>query len=132
LLFGGNGADYLDGEENDDTLDRGAGADTLLGRTGNDFLQGGADYDVYYYCRGQGKDTIVDGGGNGPVIYWGETATNVSPSDITFQHLSGVDWRIKFDNQNYVDFKSSEITDINLYNTYVTESEWNGSSYAVA
>lgn len=133
VLYGEDGNDQIWGGPGTDSIYGGNGVDYLYGGTGNDFLQGGADYDVYYYGRGQGRDTIVDGGGsgNGLVIYWGETVTGVSPGDVTFSDRGGGDWRIAFDGNNYVDFKSSEITDINLYNTQVTEYEWNGSTYAV-
>lgn len=132
-LYGEDGNDQIWGGPGNDSIYGGNGTDYLYGGTGNDFLQGGADYDVYYYGRGQGKDTIVDGGGNGNglVIYWGETVTGVSPGDVTFSDRGGGNWRIAFDGNNYVDFKSSEITDINLYNTQVTEYEWTGSSYAM-
>jgi Ca2+-binding RTX toxin-like protein len=79
-FFGGAGNDYIDGAELHDRLLGGVGNDTLVGgadvvfngetfETGNDFivggkgndaLQGGGGNDVYFFGRGDGRDTVFD------------------------------------------------------------------------
>src|SRR5262249_50090153 len=74
LLLGGDGEDVILGYASDDllsgsggrdTLQGLAGQDTLSGGQGADLLQGGEDGDTYAYARGDGRDTIVDGGSAG-------------------------------------------------------------------
>jgi Ca2+-binding RTX toxin-like protein len=80
-LYGGAGDDELEGGAEDDHLYGGAGEDELEGDAGDDHLYGGADddeleggegNDTYYYNRGDGHDTIVDSGGNGDKLIFGE------------------------------------------------------------
>ncbi|VFQ45403.1 calcium-binding protein [Desulfoluna butyratoxydans] len=54
------GDDQIHGGGGDDALDTGAGDDLLHGGTGNDFLWGGLGNDVYFFNRGDGRDTIID------------------------------------------------------------------------
>lgn len=86
-LFGGGGADTLDGKAGDDWLEGGseadillggAGSDTLFGNTGDDtlnggkgadILKGGAGFDTYVLHGGDGSgDTIIDRDGRIKVI----------------------------------------------------------------
>jgi len=69
LLDGGAGDDQLYsvagnntllGGTGDDTLEGGSGNDLLDGGIGNDNLVGGAGNDVYFFRRGDGRDTIID------------------------------------------------------------------------
>ena len=57
--YGGNGAD---------TLLSSVWGDTLIGGNGNDTLDGNRGSDTYYYCKGDGVDTIHDIGGD-DVLY---------------------------------------------------------------
>lgn len=56
LLLGGSGADILDGQGGDDTLDGGSGADDLRGGAGHDQLDGGSGADIIR--GGAGYDTV--------------------------------------------------------------------------
>jgi Ca2+-binding RTX toxin-like protein len=64
-LSGGDGADSLTGGLGDDTLQGDAGDDILDGGAGADWLSGGFGRDTYQYGRGDGLDTIRDGGSDG-------------------------------------------------------------------
>lgn len=61
-LSGGRGNDILEGRDGDDTLNGGRGRDTLDGGEGDDNLSGGDSSDTYVYAKGDGADTIEDGG----------------------------------------------------------------------
>lgn len=61
-ITGSNGADNIDGTEQDDTIYGLNGPDTIWGHGGNDTLYGGNGPDVLY--GGEGNDTLY--GGNGP------------------------------------------------------------------
>ncbi|MDO8386183.1 MAG: calcium-binding protein [Polaromonas sp.] len=61
-VFGGEGADPLDGKGYADSLYGGAGDDTLDGKGGNDYLEGNADDDHLH--GGEGQDTLLGGTGN--------------------------------------------------------------------
>ena len=63
---GGNGNDYLkgndlanvlEGNNGNDTLEGGKGSDTLKGGKGSDTLKGGSGNDTYIYKTGDGFDT---------------------------------------------------------------------------
>ncbi|MCA3586308.1 MAG: hypothetical protein IOD03_21920 [Methylocystis sp.] len=61
VLFGGSGADRLDGLQGSDTLLGGAGSDVIIGGSGDDMLFGGAGGDRFAFeARGFGDDTIRD------------------------------------------------------------------------
>ncbi len=75
-IFGGAGAntlnglggnDRLDGGGNDDTLNGGDGADVLSGNTGNDLLNGGNGADVLN--GNAGADTVNGNAGNDTILY---------------------------------------------------------------
>ena len=53
------GANVVDGQDGDDTLNTGAGADSLTGGLGNDTMNGGAGNDVFVFGAGFGQDTIT-------------------------------------------------------------------------
>ncbi|MDP3230220.1 MAG: calcium-binding protein, partial [Acidovorax sp.] len=61
-LFGGEGADPLDGQGYADHLYGGAGDDTLDGKGGNDYLEGNTGDDNLQ--GGEGRDTLLGGTGN--------------------------------------------------------------------
>ena len=61
-LSGGRGHDILEGRGGDDDLNGGRGRDTLNGGEGDDTLNGGDASDTYLYAKGDGADTIVEGG----------------------------------------------------------------------
>ncbi|MEM8646515.1 MAG: Ig-like domain-containing protein [Pseudomonadota bacterium] len=61
-LSGGRGHDTLEGRGGDDDLNGGRGRDILDGGEGDDTLSGGRASDTYVYDKGDGADTIVDGG----------------------------------------------------------------------
>lgn len=80
-LFGGGGADPLDGKGYADHLYGGAGNDTLDGKGGNDYLEGNAGDDNLQ--GGEGQDTLLGGadndqldGGAGNDILKGGTGTD--------------------------------------------------------
>lgn len=58
-LFGGEGADLLDGSAGHDFLSGGSGADTLLGGSGSDTLEGGIGDDT---LKSGGQDDVLSGG----------------------------------------------------------------------
>ena len=64
MVFGGEGADYLNGAFGNDTLVGGAGNDILQGWTGDDVLTGGAGADKFQFAfnnpKGMGTDLITD------------------------------------------------------------------------
>ncbi|TAK86930.1 MAG: hypothetical protein EPO20_05580 [Betaproteobacteria bacterium] len=90
-IFGGVGAETLEGNSKEDYLFGGAGTDYLLGKGGNDYLEGGLDLDLYQYnaSRGflgglttDGDDTIRDIDGKGVLRYvytpfFGNSESNV-------------------------------------------------------
>ena len=73
FMLGGVGADTLTGGTGADLLVGNAGNDTLQGGKGNDYLLGGAGIDTYKYQTGDGLDTILDNGGQGSILYDGQT-----------------------------------------------------------
>jgi Ca2+-binding RTX toxin-like protein len=60
-LSGSLRLDLIDGGDGNDTIHALAGKDIISGAHGNDLLYGGDDDDSYYYVRGDGHDTIIDG-----------------------------------------------------------------------
>ena len=59
-LVGGSGDDQIFGGNGNDNIEGGAGNDLILAGKGDDFINGGAGDDIYFYFRGDGKDTIHD------------------------------------------------------------------------
>ena len=74
-LFGGQGADALNGQGFADHLYGGAGNDIFNGLGGNDYLEGGAGIDTYQFSGTWGLDTIVDTDGQGFIQIDGTTLT---------------------------------------------------------
>ena len=74
-LFGGQGADTLNGQGFADHLYGGAGNDIFNGLGGNDYLEGGAGIDNYQFSGTWGLDTIVDTDGQGFIQIDGTTLT---------------------------------------------------------
>jgi hypothetical protein len=77
-MFGGDGADSLEGGLLDDHLYGGAGSDLLRGGAGDDYLEGGAGVDLYQYTArmslggtpsNDGSDEILDTDGKGFIRY---------------------------------------------------------------
>ena len=52
FVWGGTGADWLEGGSGDDFIDGGAGADTLIGGTGADFMRGRGGGDTFIFIAG--------------------------------------------------------------------------------
>ena len=74
-LIGGEGADLLIGDENDNVLDGGAGNDVLYGQNGNDSLFGGAGMDELY---GEEGDDDLEGGAEGDILDGGDGTDTAS------------------------------------------------------
>ena len=60
-IYGGDGADYLQGYNQGDFIRGGAGNDRMFGGAGHDFLDGGDGNDII--DGGQGNDILVGGDG---------------------------------------------------------------------
>ncbi len=81
-LNGGEGDDGLDGEAGDDTLNGGNGIDWLYGKEGNDTLNGGADGDALF----GGDDNDVLNAGSG------DDSLDGGYGNDTLRGEAGVDW----------------------------------------
>ena len=68
VVFGTNGDDHLNVEDDGDAIYGGAGADTLTGGAGDNMLNGGYGDDIYV-LRGGGNDIIEDAGWFGIAIF---------------------------------------------------------------
>ena len=80
-IFGGDGADTVEGGLRNDHLYGGKGNDTLTGSGGNDYLEGGLGDDTYLYNSGDGIDTITDHSGSNQITVNGAVVSGVfSPS----------------------------------------------------
>ncbi|WP_298303281.1 tandem-95 repeat protein, partial [uncultured Erythrobacter sp.] len=107
-LTGGLGADTLEGGLGDDTLEAGragavdptewtlvdndtlrggAGNDTLISGEGNDTLDGGEDDDIYEIAANNGRDTIIDSGGNDAILF----AADVTPDAVRVRQIGTSD-----------------------------------------
>ncbi len=78
-LLGGAGDDKLYGKDGDDTL---------TGGTGDDFLRGDAGNDTYVWSKGDGNDTINDGGASLAEVDR-LTLTDVTPDDVKLTRANG-------------------------------------------
>lgn len=126
MIFGG---------EADGLTDAWGYDDHIYASRGNDILVGGAEYDVYYFGRGDGKDLIIDGNGadafgysNGLVIFEGfdnagdRRTDGVDTNDVRFTNHGDGTWSIDFVNpatgnpngEGTITFAAGEISDINL------------------
>lgn len=74
-VFGGAGAETLQGDDQADRLYGGGGEDTLRGNGGDDYLEGGVGADTYQFFRGDGRDTILDVDGQGSIVFEGMQLT---------------------------------------------------------
>ncbi len=63
VIYGGDGNDFLDSGDSNDTL---------IGSAGNDLLDGGANNDTYLYYEGDGLDTILDSGGHDKIVVYSD------------------------------------------------------------
>ncbi|MCA1323191.1 calcium-binding protein [Herbaspirillum sp. alder98] len=63
-LYGEAGADMLFGGDGNDRLNGGDGNDELYGEEGSDVLIGGLGNDTYHYTKGDGRDWILNRGGD--------------------------------------------------------------------
>lgn len=87
IVFGGEGADTIDGGETfkGDRLYGGAGNDELKGNGGSDYLEGGKDYDTYVYNTSDGFDTILDTDDRGKIVFDGiELTGGIRVSENTY------------------------------------------------
>ncbi|MDD7911963.1 DUF4214 domain-containing protein, partial [Pseudovibrio exalbescens] len=82
-LNGGDWHDTLVGGEGNDTLNGGNHNDRLVGGIGDDTLNGGTGDDIYTYSRGDGHDTISDGGGSEDQIY----LSDLSLDDVSLRRV---------------------------------------------
>ncbi|THF58104.1 putative Ig domain-containing protein [Pseudothauera rhizosphaerae] len=69
VLHGTNLDDRLYGHEGDDVLDGGTGVNEFHGGAGNDTLIGGDGVDGYFFNRGDGIDTILDGPSDNFIVF---------------------------------------------------------------
>jgi Ca2+-binding RTX toxin-like protein len=60
ILQGSNLDDFIVGNASSDTLSGDMGQDTLVGGEGDDSLVGGGGADIYYYAKGDGRDTLIE------------------------------------------------------------------------
>lgn len=133
---GSNGTDVIFGGENDGVTDAGGYDDHIYASHGNDILVGGADYDVYYFGRGDGNDLIIDGNGadgsgysNGLVIFEGfdsngdRRTDGVETSDVSFTNHGDGTWTIGFvdpltqnpNGDGNITFAAGEVSEIALH-----------------
>lgn len=132
---GSEGTDIIFGGAADGVTDARGYDDHVYASHGNDILVGGADYDVYYFGRGDGKDFIFDGNGedasgysNGLVIFEGfdsdgNTGTDgIGTEDVAFANNGDGTWTISFvdpgtqnaSGDGSITFAAGEISDISL------------------
>jgi Ca2+-binding RTX toxin-like protein len=92
-IYGGNGADFLQGLGGHDRLEGGNGADTLAGGTGNDTLTGGANADVFRFANvNAGNDRIEDFVRNGDRFQLSGgsfTSLQIAGADTILTHNGG-------------------------------------------
>jgi hypothetical protein len=94
---GGNGADFIYGTSQANTLEGNGGADVLLGFAGNDVIEGGAGTDQI--TGGSGKD-VLTGGAESDRFYYlalADSGPAVATRDVITDFMAGVD---KIDMQN--------------------------------
>jgi VCBS repeat-containing protein len=65
----GSGNDIIDGGNGNDVISSNNGDDIINGGRGDDILEGELGDDTYIYGKGDGKDTILDIGGNDTVKF---------------------------------------------------------------
>ncbi len=102
-IYGEDGNDVLYAEAGDDYLEGGAGNDSLFGGSGTNTFNSGAGNDSmlsasstddnYIFASGDGKDRIIDFGGNDTVCF----ESGISSSDIAFYKASGSHGKLLID-----------------------------------
>ncbi len=104
MVFAGDGADTLDGDEDDDTLHGGSGDDLFLGGSGNDVTFGGEGADTFdggtgddSLTGGEGFDTFVISAGDDTISDFG-TATGAVLNDGDQTNNDFVDLSAFYDN----------------------------------
>ena len=90
LVYGSDGSDILHGIDGADN--------TIIGGRGEDHLRGGAGNDVYVWNRGDGNDTISDGGGDN-ILQFGE---GITQEEVSIMATSGADLLIRVGNEQIV------------------------------
>ncbi len=97
-MFGGDGADSLQGGLLADRLYSGIGSDVLQGAGGDDYMEGGTGFDLYQYnatrsllgtLTNDGADEVRDTDGKGIVRYT-YTQTNIGLNTIQSRPIGGV------------------------------------------
>ncbi len=84
-LYGDDDNDMLFGSEGDDYLSGGAGNDILWGSEGEDTMEGGEGSDTYFFCRGDGNDTIISRGNQAGDADTVKLAKDIAAADIALQ-----------------------------------------------
>ena len=72
---------YIQGTDDDDTINGSSENNFIVGGKGNDILYGGGGNDIYVFAKGDGKDTIYDTAGNDKI----EFKEGIAPSDVNFK-----------------------------------------------
>ncbi len=99
VVRGSQHPDRLEGREGNDTLHGESGANELDGGRGDDLLIGGDQVDGYFFQRGDGIDTIIDGPSDnfivfGPGIHKADLATAWDGDTLVLRYGPGDDIRI--------------------------------------
>jgi Calpain family cysteine protease/RTX calcium-binding nonapeptide repeat (4 copies) len=99
-VWGGLGADYIDGETGDDQIFGDAGADKIAGDTGADVLTGGDGNDSI--AGGDGNDII--NGGTGVDHMWGGAGFDVISGGAGHDHVYDdlAFWAVQVNDTDYV------------------------------
>jgi Ca2+-binding RTX toxin-like protein len=118
-VAGTDGDDMLFGLQGDDSVSGGDGNDIIISGSGNDYLDGGAGDDTFLIARHeQGTDTFVGGEGNDTILggvsddtigmssFSGENGIEKIDGQQGFDTVSGTD------NDDYLDFSETELTNI--------------------
>lgn len=95
-IYGTNDSEALAGGAGDDSLFSRGGDDVLVGGVGNDYLAGGGGNDTYQFSRGDGQDTIVEGGTDRWDGGWDGDDTivlgaGINPGDVTVTQVGTTD-----------------------------------------
>jgi len=72
---------YIQGTDDDNTINGSFENNFIVGGKGNDILYGGGGNDIYAFAKGDGKDTIYDTAGNDKI----EFKEGIVPSDVSFK-----------------------------------------------
>lgn len=72
---------YIQGTDDDNTINGSFENNFIVGGKGNDILYGGGGNDIYAFAKGDGKDTIYDTAGNDKI----EFKEGIAPGDVSFK-----------------------------------------------